>query len=153
MHSTVQFSMVYPLAQYYLSKNQYKHIQISLLLHMSTKLGLSIWEKNKHWRCSRRKYCRAYVATIHSYKTGYWIDYWIYWITHSYTQLQCIHFTLAVHYSTCRVFLHLLLTLTTESQLLLSFFRAQDLLQTQLALIGHQLTLQPSSHLRLLTWD
>jgi uncharacterized membrane protein YwaF len=32
------------------------------------------------------------------YKTGYWIDNWIYWITHSYTQLQCIHFTLAVHY-------------------------------------------------------
>jgi hypothetical protein len=24
------------------------------------------------------------------YKTG-WIDNWIYWITHSYTQLQCIH--------------------------------------------------------------
>jgi hypothetical protein len=22
----------------------------------------------------------------------YWIDNWIYWITHSYTQLQCIHF-------------------------------------------------------------
>jgi hypothetical protein len=32
------------------------------------------------------------------------------------------------------------LTLTTESQLLLSLFRAQDLLQTQLALTGHQLT-------------
>jgi hypothetical protein len=26
------------------------------------------------------------------YKTGYWIDNWIYWITNSYTQLQCIHF-------------------------------------------------------------
>jgi hypothetical protein len=25
------------------------------------------------------------------YKTGYWIDNWIYWITHSYTQLQRIH--------------------------------------------------------------
>jgi hypothetical protein len=24
-------------------------------------------------------------------KDGYWIDNWIYWITHSYTQLQCIH--------------------------------------------------------------
>jgi hypothetical protein len=24
------------------------------------------------------------------YKTGYWIGNWIYWITHSYTQLQCI---------------------------------------------------------------
>jgi hypothetical protein len=41
--------------------------------------------------------------------------------------------------------LQLQLTLTTESQLLLSFSRAQDLLQTQLALTGHQLTLQPSS--------
>jgi hypothetical protein len=30
------------------------------------------------------------------YKTG-WTDNWIYWITHSYTQLQCIHFT--THYS------------------------------------------------------
>jgi hypothetical protein len=46
---------------------------------------------------------------------GYWIGNWIYWITHSYTQLQCIHFTLTVHYSTCRVFLQLQLTLTTES--------------------------------------
>jgi hypothetical protein len=34
----------------------------------------------------------------------------------------------------------------------LSLFRAEDLLQTQLALTGHQLTLQPNSHLRLLTW-
>jgi hypothetical protein len=47
--------------------------------------------------------------------SGYWIDNWIYWITHSYTQLQCIHFTLAVHYSTCRVFLQLKMTLTNES--------------------------------------
>jgi hypothetical protein len=46
---------------------------------------------------------------------GYWIDNWIYWITHNYTQLQCIHFTLAVYYSTCRVSLQLQLTLTTES--------------------------------------
>jgi hypothetical protein len=37
------------------------------------------------------------------------------------------------------------LTITTESQLLLSLFRAQDLLQTQLALTGHQLTLLDSS--------
>jgi hypothetical protein len=37
--------------------------------------------------------------------------------------------------------LQLQLTLTTESQLLLSLFRAQDLLQTQMALTGHQLTL------------
>jgi hypothetical protein len=35
--------------------------------------------------------------------------------SHSYTQLQCIRFTLAVHYSTYRVFLQLQLTLTTES--------------------------------------
>jgi hypothetical protein len=35
--------------------------------------------------------------------------------SHTVTQLQCIHFTLAVHYSTCRVFLQLQLTLTTES--------------------------------------
>jgi hypothetical protein len=40
------------------------------------------------------------------------------------------------------------LTLTTESQLLLSFSRAQVLLQTQMALTGHQLTLlYPSSQL------
>jgi hypothetical protein len=32
---------------------------------------------------------RVCVATI---KDGYWIDNWIYWITQSYTQLQCIHF-------------------------------------------------------------
>jgi hypothetical protein len=62
-----------------------------------------------------------------------------------YTLLQL----LTVHYNTCRFFLQLQLTLTTESQLLLSFFRAQDLLQTQLALTGHQLPLQLSSHLRL----
>jgi hypothetical protein len=37
--------------------------------------------------------------------------------------------------------LQLQLTLTNESQLLLSLFRAQDLLQTQLALTGHQLTI------------
>jgi hypothetical protein len=37
------------------------------------------------------------------------------------------------------------LTITIESQLLLSLFRAQDLLQTQLALTGHQLTLLDSS--------
>jgi hypothetical protein len=75
------------------------------------------------------------------YINGYWIDNWIYWITHSYTQLQCIHsYSFTVHYSTCRVSLQLQLTLTTESQLLLSFFRAQDLLQTQLALTGNQLT-------------
>jgi hypothetical protein len=91
------------------------------------------------------------VATIYD---GYWIDNWIYWITHSYTQLQCIHsYSFTVYYSSCRAPLQLQLTLTTESQLLLSFFRAQDLLQTQLALTGNQLTLQPSSHLRLLTWD
>jgi hypothetical protein len=41
--------------------------------------------------------------------------------------------------------LQLQLTLTTESQLMLSLFRAQDLLQTQLALTGHQLTLLDSS--------
>jgi hypothetical protein len=40
--------------------------------------------------------------------------------------------------------LQLQLTLTTESQLLLSLSRAQDLLQTQLALTGHQLTLLDS---------
>jgi hypothetical protein len=44
--------------------------------------------------------------------------------------------------------LQLQLTLTTESQLLPSLFRAQDLLQTQLALTGHQLTVLPSSALR-----
>jgi hypothetical protein len=33
-------------------------------------------------------YSRAYsVATI---SDGCWIDNWIYWVTHSYTQLQCI---------------------------------------------------------------
>jgi hypothetical protein len=41
--------------------------------------------------------------------------------------------------------LQLQLTLTTESQLRLSLFRTQDLLQTQLALTGHQLTLLDSS--------
>jgi hypothetical protein len=41
--------------------------------------------------------------------------------------------------------LQLQLTLTTESQLLLSLFRVQDILQTQLALSGHQLTLLDSS--------
>jgi hypothetical protein len=40
--------------------------------------------------------------------------------------------------------LQLQLILTTESQLLLSLSRAQDLLQTQLALIGNQLTLLDS---------
>jgi hypothetical protein len=40
--------------------------------------------------------------------------------------------------------LQLQLTLTTESQLLPSLSRAQDLLQTQLALTGHQLTLLDS---------
>jgi hypothetical protein len=33
-------------------------------------------------------YCRTYSG---DYIYGYWIDNWIYWITHSYTQLQCIH--------------------------------------------------------------
>jgi hypothetical protein len=58
------------------------------------------------------------------YKTGYWIDNWIYWITsqlHSYNRVSHNYNWL--------------------SQLLLSLFRAQDLLQTQLALTGHQLTL------------
>jgi hypothetical protein len=35
-------------------------------------------------------------------------------LDHTQLQLQCIHFTLAVHYNTCRVFLQLQLTLTTE---------------------------------------
>jgi hypothetical protein len=70
----------------------------------------------------------ARTATI--YMTGYWIDNWIYWITINYTQPSP---------------LQLQLTLTTESQLLLSLFRAQDLLQTQLALTGHQLTLLRNS--------
>jgi hypothetical protein len=37
------------------------------------------------------------------------------------------------------------LTLTTELQILLSLSRAQDLLQTQLALTGHQLTFLDST--------
>jgi hypothetical protein len=37
------------------------------------------------------------VATI---KDGYWIDNWIYWITHSYTQLQCIHSYSSLQFTT-----------------------------------------------------
>jgi hypothetical protein len=36
------------------------------------------------------------------YKTG-WIDNWIYWITHSYTQLHCIRSYSSLQF-TCRVF-------------------------------------------------
>jgi hypothetical protein len=60
------------------------------------------------------------------YKTGYWIDNWIYWITiqlHTYNRVSYNYNWL--------------------SQLSLS--RAQDPLQTQLALTGHQLTLLNSS--------
>jgi hypothetical protein len=32
------------------------------------------------------------------YKTG-WIDNWIYWITHNYTQLQCMHFYSSLQFS------------------------------------------------------
>jgi hypothetical protein len=46
---------------------------------------------------------------------GYWIDNWIYWITHRYTQLQCIHLT------------------TTESLLLLWRTRHQMLQPTLMA--------------------
>jgi hypothetical protein len=73
----------------------------------------------------------VYARTL-LYGTGWknnaelWIDNWIYWITINYTQPNP---------------LQLQLTLTTESQLLLSFSRAQDLLQTQLALTCHQPTL------------
>jgi hypothetical protein len=41
---------------------------------------------------------------------GYWIENWIYWITHSYTQLECIHsysslqFTTALAESSHRIF-------------------------------------------------
>jgi hypothetical protein len=31
---------------------------------------------------------------------GYWIDNWIYWITHSYTQLQCIHSYSSLQFTT-----------------------------------------------------
>jgi hypothetical protein len=59
-------------------------------------LYVMCWERERE-----REYCRAYVATIWD---GYWIDNWIYWITHSYTQLQCIHsYSFTVHYNTCRV--------------------------------------------------
>jgi hypothetical protein len=46
----------------------------------------------------------------------YWIDNWIYWITHSYTQLQCIHFT--THYCSCNssgIPCHRLLTLSNQT--------------------------------------
>jgi hypothetical protein len=33
------------------------------------------------------------------YKTGYWIDNWIYWTTHSYTQLQCIRSYTSLHFT------------------------------------------------------
>jgi hypothetical protein len=38
------------------------------------------------------------------YKTGIGLTTGFIGSQYSYTQLQCIHFTLAVHYSTCRVF-------------------------------------------------
>jgi hypothetical protein len=60
------------------------------------------------------------------YKTGIGLTTGFIGSQHSYTQPSL---------------LQLQLTLTTESQLLLSLFRAQDLLQTQLALTGQQLTL------------
>jgi hypothetical protein len=46
------------------------------------------------------KYCHAYTRRL--YKTG-WICNWIYWITHSYTQLQCIRSYSSLQF-TCRVF-------------------------------------------------
>jgi hypothetical protein len=67
------------------------------------------------------------------YETWYWIDNWIYWITHSYT-LTTESLTITTDSHNC-----------CESLLLLSLFRAQDLLQTKLAPTGHQLTLLDSS--------
>jgi hypothetical protein len=34
------------------------------------------------------------------YKTGYWINNWIYWVTHSYTQLQYIHSYSSLQFTT-----------------------------------------------------
>jgi hypothetical protein len=70
------------------------------------------------------------------YKTGFGLTtgfIGLHSVTHNQSQL-CL--------------LQLQLTLTTESQLLLSLSRAQDLLQTQLAHTGHQLNLL-NSRLRL----
>jgi hypothetical protein len=115
----------------------------------------SLTRRNYKWIIvARTNYSHIIVAcSWRLYKTGIGLTTGFIG-SHSYTQLQCIDsYSFTVHCSTCRVFLQLQLTLTTESQFLLSFSRAQDLLQTQLALTGHQPTLQPSSHLRLLTWD
>jgi hypothetical protein len=52
------------------------------------------------------------------YKTGYWIDNWIYWVTHSYTQLQCI--TLYNSLLQLQLFWHSLPSFTNSLQLVCS---------------------------------
>jgi hypothetical protein len=71
---------------------------------------------NKAYDSVRRAYRTDNIVACYS---GDYIRRVLAWqldlLDHTQLQLQCIHFTLAVHYSTCRVSLQLQLTLTTES--------------------------------------
>jgi hypothetical protein len=67
----------------------------SILLSLSfviIKDPMIILSQSVHTYIDRRDIILLRVRRL--YKTGYWIDFdfdnWIYWITHSYTQLQCI---------------------------------------------------------------
>jgi hypothetical protein len=50
------------------------------------------WKIYKHFLDHFVYKIKNIVARTATIQDGYWIYNWIYWITNSYTQLQCIHF-------------------------------------------------------------
>jgi hypothetical protein len=97
-------TMIYSIIVNYYSKKKIGLIQKVLIL-VSTVFPNSHIKLNKSFLYMSSiksikfyitclKYCHVFNRS--DYRRS-WIDNWIYWVTHSYTQLQCTHYSRHSH--------------------------------------------------------